>query len=254
MLFAYRCCRRIHSYGLHLCRQDFDKAKIQQLDLSALGDEDVRGFDIAMDDALAVGRIQGIGDLDRNLKKGLGIQRAPRDLMLQCGAIQELHDDEWLALVLSDFVNCANVRVVQARCGTCLATEAFQRLSVLCNVRGKELEGNEPAEFRVFGLVHHTHPAAAQLLDNAIVRNGLIDDWDGSWTRIGADVSAGLWASQRRQLLRASLMSQANLCPSRQENRQSRFCLSYIGCGLNGIRRSDVGRQSLHAIRNIQTS
>src|SRR6476660_9410197 len=28
-------------------------------------------------------------------------------------------------------------------------------------------------EFRVFGLIHHTHPTAAQLLDNAVVRDGL---------------------------------------------------------------------------------
>ena len=31
------------------------------------------------------------------------------------------------------------------------------------------------AEFSVLGLVDHTHPAAAQLLDDAVVRDGLAD-------------------------------------------------------------------------------
>jgi len=40
---------------------------------------------------------------------------------------------------------------------------------------GQELEGNKPAELHILGLVHHTHPSAAQLLDDTVVRNGLAD-------------------------------------------------------------------------------
>ncbi len=43
-------------------------------------------------------------------------------------------------------------------------------------------------ESRVFGLVDHTHPAAAQLLDDAIVRDGLADQ------RIGPRHSAAILA------------------------------------------------------------
>ena len=46
---------------------------------------------------------------------------------------------------------------------------------VLGNVRGKELQDDEPAEFCVPGLVHHTHPAAAQLFHDAVMRNSLAD-------------------------------------------------------------------------------
>ena len=143
------------------------------LHLTALVDEDVRGFDVAVDDALAVGRMQGIGDLDRNLEEGLGIQRAPRYPVLQRGAIQVLHHDEWLALVLSDLINRADVGMIRRRGGTRFAPEPLQALSVLNHVRREELERYETAKFYILCFVHDTHPAAAQLLDDAIVRDGL---------------------------------------------------------------------------------
>ena len=39
----------------------------------------------------------------------------------------------------------------------------------------KKFRRNVAVKLEVFRLVHHTHPAAAQLLDDAIVRNGLAD-------------------------------------------------------------------------------
>jgi hypothetical protein len=38
-------------------------------------------------------------------------------------------------------------------------------------------ECDKTVEAGVFGFVDHTHPATAQLLDNAIVRDGLADHW-----------------------------------------------------------------------------
>src|SRR5208337_3396893 len=124
---------------------------------------------------LAVGRIQRIGDLNRDIEQGLAVQRASGDAVLQRSAIQELHGNEWLSLGLADLIDGADVRMIQRRCGTGLAAEAFQRLRVLGYVRRKELEGNETAKFSVFGLIDHTHPAAAELLGDAIVRDGLAD-------------------------------------------------------------------------------
>jgi hypothetical protein len=54
-------------------------------------------------------------------------------------------------------------------------------------------------ELRVFGLVDHTHPAAAKFLDDAVVRDGLADQWRGSQPRdvmLGTlmDASQESWA------------------------------------------------------------
>ena len=72
-----------------------------------------------------------------------------------------------------DFINRANVGMVQ--CGSCsrLAAETFQSLRILCYVVWQEFQSDEAAKVAVFGLIHHSHSAAAQFLDDSIVRNGL---------------------------------------------------------------------------------
>jgi len=47
---------------------------------------------------------------------------------------------------------------------------------VLGYVVGQELEGDKPSELYIFGLVDHTHPAAPESLDDAVVRDGVVDN------------------------------------------------------------------------------
>ena len=102
----------------------------------------------------------------------------PGDAVLERLAIQKLHGDERLAVVLADLVDRADVRMVQRRRGTRFAPEAFQRLRVAGHFLGQELQGHEAAKVGVLGLVDHTHPAAAELLDDAVMRDGLADHED----------------------------------------------------------------------------
>jgi hypothetical protein len=53
--------------------------------------------------------------------------------------------------------------------------EAFERLRVSGNLFRQELQGDEATQIRFLGLVHDTHPAAAQLLDDVVMRNGLAE-------------------------------------------------------------------------------
>jgi hypothetical protein len=69
----------------------------------------------------------------------------------------------------------ANIGVVESGCCTRFATETFQGVRVLGKVSGEKLECHESPKFGVLGLVHYTHPAAAQLLDDAVMRDGLAD-------------------------------------------------------------------------------
>ena len=78
-----------------------------------------------------------------------------------------------LAFVLGNFINSADVGMVQRRRRAGLTTEALQHLRILRNILRQELEGDEAAEHCVFGFVHHAHPAAAKFLDYAVMRNGL---------------------------------------------------------------------------------
>ena len=80
-----------------------------------------------------------------------------------------------LIFVPADVINRADVGMVEGGGGPRFAAETFQSLRIAGNVIGEELEGNETAELGVFGLVDHTHAAATQLFNNAIVRNCLAD-------------------------------------------------------------------------------
>src|SRR5689334_5355202 len=90
-------------------------------------------------------------------------------------AVEELHRDERVALMLVDLVDRADVGMIQGRRGLGLALEAAECLGIFGDVVGKEFQRDEPLELGVLGLVDDTHPAAAQLLENSVVGYGLAD-------------------------------------------------------------------------------
>jgi hypothetical protein len=77
--------------------------------------------------------------------------------------------------VLADFVDGTDIGMIQGGGSAGFAAKAFERLRVGSGGLRKKLDGNEAAELSVFGFVDLTHPAAAQHLDDAIVRDDLAD-------------------------------------------------------------------------------
>ena len=64
-----------------LCRLravDFGQSEVENLGMPALGDEDVRGLDVAMNDAFGVRGIQRVGNLDGQVESSVSISRAGR--------------------------------------------------------------------------------------------------------------------------------------------------------------------------------
>jgi hypothetical protein len=78
-----------------------------------------------------------------------------------------------MTILLADLVDGADVRVVERRSGAGLSLEAFQSRSVGAQLGWKKLQGHVPAQGFVLGLVHHAHPAATELVDDTVVRDGL---------------------------------------------------------------------------------
>ena len=56
-----------------------------------------------------------------------------------------------------------------------------ERLRVVRYVLRKKLQGDEAPKFSVFSRVDYTHTSAAQLLDDAVARDGLADHWRESY-------------------------------------------------------------------------
>src|SRR5208283_2861410 len=120
-------------------------------------------------------RVQGIGDLDAEIEHRFDLHRPTSDPMLQGHAIQELHDDEWTLIVLADLINCADVGVVQRGSCTSFTSESFECLWVMGDIFGQEFQSDEASQVRVFSFIDDTHPATAELVDDAVMRDGLSD-------------------------------------------------------------------------------
>ena len=56
-----------------------------------------------------------------------------------------------------------------------LPLKAAKRLGIPGHFIGEKFESDETVQPRVFGFINNTHATAAQLGDNAVVRDGLAD-------------------------------------------------------------------------------
>ena len=155
----------------------FGQPEVEDLGLAALGDEDVRRLDVPVHDLFCVGGIERVGDFNGQRKQGLGVHGLAGDTVLQRDPVEKLHGDKRLAVLLANVVNGADVGMIQGGCGLGFALEAGQGLRVAGHFPGQKLECDKTVQPRVFSLVDHAHTAAAQLLNNAVVRNSLPDHW-----------------------------------------------------------------------------
>src|ERR1700688_1449505 len=101
-------CLRVLGAAGRADRLHLRQTKIQNLGASALGDENVRRLDVAMHDALGMGRVERVGI----------VERPSCDVVLQGLALEILHRDVRLLVTLADFVNRANVGMVESGSGT----------------------------------------------------------------------------------------------------------------------------------------
>jgi hypothetical protein len=84
--------------------------------------------------------------------------------------------NERLPVLLSDVMNCADVWVIQRGRGLCFALETGECLLVAGNLLGQELQCDEAVKPRVLGFIDHTHTAATELFQDAVVGDGLPDE------------------------------------------------------------------------------
>ncbi len=106
------------------CGRDLRQPEIQNLGVAALGDEDVRGLDVAVDDAFGMRGVECIGNLNRQTEQNIVLERFSGDAMLQRHAVQKLHGDECLPVLFPNVINRADIGVIQRRCGLRFALKA----------------------------------------------------------------------------------------------------------------------------------
>src|ERR1700730_5947660 len=102
--------------------------------MAALGDKDVGGFDVAVDNSLRMRSIQCVGDLNRQTEQSIGLYGFSGNAMLQRHPVQEFHRDECLPVLLANVVNRADVGMVQYGRGLSFALKAGECLWVTGNL------------------------------------------------------------------------------------------------------------------------
>ena len=160
--------------GLRHLRQ----AEIQNLRVSAFGDEDVCRLNVTMNNALAVCRVQPVGDFDGQIDSSSSVSNG-RPAM-RCFSVLPSRNSMAMKArpcCLADLINGADVGMVQCRCRLRFALETRQRLRIFGYIVRQKLQGDKAMQLYVFGLVDHAHSAAAQFLDNAVMGDGLADHW-----------------------------------------------------------------------------
>ncbi len=168
-------------------RHHLRQSKIENLRVPTLGYEQIRRLDVAMNNSFSMGRIETVGNFDREIKYPLQLNSRAQNHIPESLALQIFHHQKETALVLANLINRANVWMIQCRRSPRLAPEALQRLRIVRQRIRKKLERDETIELDVLGLVDHTHPAAADFAQHAIMRDGLAKN--GWRIRHGAHLS-----------------------------------------------------------------
>ena len=109
-----------------------------------------------MNDLFLVRRFDRLADLDTDLENVRKPQRALAQLVLKRHAIDILHGNERFAVDFSDFVDLADVGVVERGGGACLSKKTLASRFVFLKSFGQEFEGDVAVQRAVLGKEHFT--------------------------------------------------------------------------------------------------
>ncbi len=132
-------------------------------------DQDVRGLDVAVHEAAAVGGVQRGRELLEQLDRSRRLDRPLLDQDLaEVGAGDVVHDEEQHPLMLARVMDPDDVRVMQRGGDARLALEPLAELLVLGERGRQHLERVDPVQRDVRDAVDEAHAAAADQLVNAV--------------------------------------------------------------------------------------
>src|SRR5580692_2221664 len=98
-----------------------------------------------------------------------------RDAALQRHAVKKFHGDEGFSVLLANIMNRANVGMVQRGRRLSFALKSGESQRVAGDVFGQELQGDKTMQPNILRFVDHAHAAAAESLNDAVVRDGLAE-------------------------------------------------------------------------------
>ncbi len=130
--------------GLDVVRPHLGQTEVEHLRVTALGDKEIGGLDIAVHDSGGVSGVKRIRNFDPQAKNLVNFHRTPADPVFQGHAFEELHRDEGMAILFANVVDRADIRMIEGGGGLRLASKSRQRLCISGHFVRQKLERDEP--------------------------------------------------------------------------------------------------------------
>ena len=180
----------------------FRQAEVKDPGFAVIRDKDVGRLDIAMNNAFLVCRSEPGDHLHGEIKQLTGRQRlvllaSALNQFAQRLPLEQLHHEKRLAFMFAEFVDGADVGVIENGGGPRFPFKALEGAGVMSQFGGKEFNRNPAAQLQIFGLVDDSHTAASEHLQNPVVGDlsadqtipgrgtGLSSCWRRGWQHFG---------------------------------------------------------------------
>ena len=148
---------------------ELGESEVQHFHLPAGRQVNVCRLDIAVNNSLDVRSDQGVSNLHAHLQDLLHRHGVSGDVLLQALALELLHNDEGVAVVVLDAVNRADVGMIQKRGGPGFTRETLERFGIAGKIFGNKLQGDVAAKLQVLGLVDNAHTPASKFAKYAVM-------------------------------------------------------------------------------------
>jgi hypothetical protein len=158
-------------------RHELRQPEVEHLDQSARRAHQVRALDVPVHDAAPVRFVERVGDLQPDLDHFPHRERPLQDPRRQQLAVHVLHDDEIGAAVFADIVGDGDIGGSQHGRGARLVQQPGAALRIGLERGGQELEGDRPAQARIFASIHLSHAAGTEALADPVVLDGCADHY-----------------------------------------------------------------------------
>ncbi len=160
------------------------QAEVEHLHRAIRPDLDIRGFQVAVDDALLVRRFERVGNLGGDRQRLLERHRSARDDVREVLTLDQFHGQGAHAVELFEAVDLGDVRVIEGGERLCLTREPRQAIGIGSEQVGKHLERDVSIEPPVARAVDLSHAAGAE------AARDLVDANPGAWSK--CHVCAGI--------------------------------------------------------------
>ena len=155
------------------------EAEVHDLHVPLRRHHHVGGLEVAMDDAAAMGGVERLGQLVRDVDHlAHGQQRAARG-GVQRLALDVLHHDEDAAVGVADLVDLADEGMIERGGGERLAPQPLARDGVRLGRGRQQLDGDAALEARVLGEKHLAHAAGAERREDAVAAGEQVCEHEG---------------------------------------------------------------------------